>query len=366
MSSHFCRAPAMLLAMFTGMVLADSAWADVPSKPTNVELRVGETPIVAKLMAIDPASKTGFALVPSGEIATGPLEAMAPTDKPFKPSTFDELASELTTKAFPGFKSHKTTRYLYIYNCSDEFRKLTSTILETMYPSLFAYFKNERFDVHQPEFPLVIVIFAHHTQMRGYKPNLPENVVAFYETLSNRVILTEKSRLVEQLPQLGIQQAFSTIAHEGVHQILHNIGVQARLSRWPAWLSEGMAEYFSPTEVGQRMRWKGVGKPNDLRMMELAQLPAPVEKSGEKTITERTVSAGGLTSTGYATAWALTNYLGERHRPSFLAYVRDVSGMKPLEAVDPDQEIVRFRKHFGEDMFKIDQGVHTHISKLKK
>lgn len=356
----------MVWALWGACWLASPAWADVPEKPTNVELRVGETPIVAKLIAVDPKTKTGFALVPTGEIATGPMEFMPPTDKPFKPATFEELAEQLTTKAFPGFKSHKTTRYLYIYNCSDEFRKLTSTILETMYPSLFAYFKNERFNVHQPEFPLVIVIFANHQQMRGYKPNLPENVVAFYETLSNRVILTEKSRLVEQLPQLGMQQAFSTIAHEGVHQILHNIGVQARLSRWPAWLSEGMAEYFSPTEIGQRMRWKGVGKPNDLRMMELAQLPVPVEKSGEKTITERTVSAGGLTSTGYATAWALTNYLGERHRPNFLAYVRDVSELAPLEAADPDLEINRFKKHFGEDLFKIDVGVHTHISKLKK
>ena len=41
-------------------------------------------------------------------------------------------------------------------------------------------------------------------------------------------------------------------------------------------------------------------------------------------------SPGRLTSTGYATAWALTNYLGERHRSNFLAYVRDVSELAPL------------------------------------
>ena len=47
-------------------------------------------------------------------------------------------------------------------------------------------------------------------------------------------------------PDLAMQQAISTIAHEGAHQILHNIGVQQRLSVWPMWLSEGLAEYLRP------------------------------------------------------------------------------------------------------------------------
>ena len=50
---------------------------------------------------------------------------------------------------------------------------------------------------------------------------------------------------------------------------MHNTGVQQRLSRWPAWISEGLPEFFAPTETGKRLHWKGPGKPNDMRMYEL-------------------------------------------------------------------------------------------------
>src|SRR5262245_18556296 len=114
-------------ACLTALLWAQPGAAADPA-PTNVLLRTAETPIVARLLAVEPRSKQASALVPSGEIATGPLEYMPPTDKPFKPATFEELEKELSTKDFPGFKTHRTTRYLYVYNCSDEFRKLTSTI----------------------------------------------------------------------------------------------------------------------------------------------------------------------------------------------------------------------------------------------
>ena len=81
----------------------------------------------------------------------------------------------------------------------------------------------------------------------------------------------EQSKLAEVRPDLAVQQAISTIAHEGVHQILHNIGVQQRLSVWPMWLSEGLAEFFAPTTIGARLKWKGAGQVNDLRMFELEQ-----------------------------------------------------------------------------------------------
>src|SRR5436309_1049105 len=82
---------------------------------------------------------------------------------------------------------------------------------------------------------------------------------------------SSRSTKTSSRPDLALGQAISTIAHEGVHQILHNIGVQRRMSVWPMWLSEGLAEFFAPTTVDGKLRWKGPGQVNDLRMFELEE-----------------------------------------------------------------------------------------------
>lgn len=363
------RSHCRILGLAILVVMAASALqplrADVPSKPTNVLVRVEgkDEPVVARLVAFDPPQKVAYVLLPTGEMAGAPMDALQETEQVFRPYTFDELGKLLSEEVFRGFKVAQSKRYLYIYNCSDKFRLGTSRILESMYTPLQSYFKREKIKTVDPEFPLVIVIFATHREMRAYR-EVHESVVAFYEPMSNRVVLTERSRLVEAAPELGIPQAYGTIAHEGVHQILHNIGIQERLSRWPAWVTEGMAEYFAPCEVSQAGTWKGVGKRNDMRMLELTQLPAP--DKNRDTITEHTVTARQLTSTGYATAWALTHFLAEKRKKQFMEYIREVSAMKPLEVTDPDEDLVRFKRIFGEDLYKTETGVYQHILSLQQ
>src|SRR5256714_5441524 len=113
-------------------------------------------------------------------------------------------------------------------------------------------------------------MFKSEDEFRRYR-RMPPGVVAYYDPLSNRVFMYEQSRLLQMRPDLALGQAISTIAHEGVHQILHNIGVQKRMSVWPMWLSEGLAEFFAPTAVDDKLRWKGPGQVNDLRMFELEE-----------------------------------------------------------------------------------------------
>jgi hypothetical protein len=156
-------------------------------------------------------------------------------------------------------------------------------------------------------------------------------VAAYYSAETNHVVMYEQSKLVEVAPELAVKQAIGVVAHEGVHQILHNIGVQQRLSRWPLWTAEGLAEYFAPTSVDKRLRWKGVGTPNDFRIHELeAFLKERSNIDGQ--MVSQTVSAPGLSSAGYASAWALTHYLASRKKEKFHAYLREVAKLEPLEA----------------------------------
>ena len=243
-----------------------------------------------------------------------------------------------------------TRRYLYVYNTSEAFFKATSRILETMYPGLYNYCRRQKIKVKDPPFPLVVVMFRTQDEFEKYR-KMPEGLVAYYNGLSNHVVLYEQSRLAEIAPELAFKQSISTIAHEGVHQVLHNIGVQQRLSQWPLWFSEGLAEYFAPTELGRRVRWKGVGLVNDLRLHELREYVKRNHReitNGQ--LTRRTVGAASLDSLGYATSWALVNYLAKHHREEFQDYLRRISQLGPLETTQPGSVFVQF---FGTDFPKI-------------
>jgi hypothetical protein len=309
-------------------------------------------------------------MLPDGQLVVRKAGEFTQTDRPFQPEEMSKLAERLVRDEFPGFKTKSTRHYIYIYNTSDEFQLATSRILETMLPGIKGYAEVQKIEVTEPVVPLIVVMFRTEDEFQAHN-RMPDGVVAYYHTLSNRVFMYEQSQLAQVRPDLAIQQSISTIAHEGVHQILHNIGVQQRLSVWPMWLSEGLAEYCAPTSTGARLKWKGPGQVNDLRMFELEQY---LKSQGAKTPTgeliEHTVMAPRLTSTGYASAWALTHYLAKVRRVEFNEYVREVSKLQPLEASGNitagdlvRENMVLFKKFFGDDLPAVETRLIAHLKK---
>ncbi|HVX14709.1 MAG TPA: DUF1570 domain-containing protein [Pirellulales bacterium] len=336
---------------------------DVEPKPGGDRLVLvsssDDTPVVAKTLV-----EVGDHLVvilPDGRLKAIAANNATPTDRKFEPATADDMAAALVEKTFSGFKTRTTKRYLYVYNASEPFLKATSTILETMYPALFAYCKRQKLPVHDPDVPLVVIVFRTQEEFDRYH-RMPDGVVAYYNGVTNYVVMYEQSKLVEVAPDLAVKQSISTIAHEGVHQVLHNIGVQQRLSEWPMWISEGLPEYFAPTSVGKGVRWKGVGKSNDLRMKELEDRLK--QSGGRADLVWPAVDAEQLNATGYAAAWALTHFLAERRKEKFVAYLADVSRRGPLESFGKQDNIALFQKHFADDFAAFDNEVVKHLQKL--
>jgi hypothetical protein len=309
-------------------------------------------------------------VMPDGRLASYPTAETQATKQPFQAATMDEISKELVEKQFAGFRTKTTKRYLYVYNTSKEFYIATSRILETMYPAVLAYFKRQKFPVHDPAVPLVVIMFATEAEFMKYHA-MPPGVVAYYSGVSNHVVMYESGRLNKLAPDLADQQSAATIAHEGVHQVLHNIGVQERLAHWPIWISEGLAEYFAPTTTDARSRWKGVGKVNDMRMFELARyLKGRDGTMGD--MVEHTVSAARLTSTGYASAWALTHYLAARKKDKFFAYLTDVSKAQPLAegisadvSAEPLDNKELFVKHFGANFAPLETDLIKYLQGLQ-
>lgn len=325
-------------------------------------------PAIARQLVL--VGENAIVMLPDGQLVARRANQVAPAERPFVGADREKLAEDLTERQFPGFKSRVTRHYIFVYNTSDEFALGTSRILETMLPGVTEYCRQFKLDVAEPQVPLVVVMFRTEEEFQRYR-RMPEGVVAYYHTLNNRVFLYEQSRLAQVRPDLAIQQSISTIAHEGAHQVLHNIGVQQRLSMWPMWLSEGMAEFLAPTSTGAKLRWKGVGQINDLRMFELEQyLKGRSADKPDGQMIDQTVMAARLSSTGYASAWSLVHYLAKYKRPEFQKYLQEVSRLGPLQTVGEAQRpgVVRenralFIKHFGEDTAALEGRLIAHLKR---
>jgi hypothetical protein len=333
-----------------------------PPTPSDGRLVLVKSPddelVVAKTL-VEVADQV-MVMLPDGRLRLVPSREATPTDRKFEPVTMAEMAKKLVAKTFAGFKTRTTKNYVYVYNSSELFCKGTSAILESMNPALVGYCRRQKLPVHEPETPLVVILFRTQDEFDKFHP-MPEGVVAYYNGVTNYVVMYEQSKLLDIAPDLAVKQAISTIAHEGVHQILHNIGVQQRLSDWPMWIGEGLPEYFAPT-TSKGARWKGVGKPNDLRMKSLENYLK--QGPGKNDLVAPTIAAEGLTSTGYASAWGLTHFLAERRKEKFFAYLRDVSRRGPLEKYTEQQNVEQFKKYFPDDLTKFDVQVVQHLQKL--
>lgn len=304
---------------------------------------------------------------PDGKLTTRKIGEVKDASRPFE--GIDRRVLEERLKAeHPGFRTLASRHFIFVYNTSNEFAQGTMRIMESMLPGVMAHAKRQKIEVHEPDVPLVVIMFATEQEYKQFA-QLPDGVVAYYDTMENHVVMYEKPTVTPFKWDLYIRQAISTISHEGAHQILHNIGVQQRLSRWPMWISEGIAEYYAPTDFGKRMRWKGAGDINDMRMFELeSYLKAKDANQADGKMVSDTVGAGSLTSTGYASAWGLTHFLASKKKIEFDQLMRQVSQLRPLEgALDrgPDGKVTSnlkmFEEIFGNDLAGIERDMVEHL-----
>lgn len=341
----------------------------VPGDNRRVLVRSDDDEVVVGKVQVE-LGDSFVVIMPDGRIQVVKSAETTVTDRPFVGVAMTELADKLQKK-FPGYTVQSTKRFIYVYNTSAKFYKGTSSILESLYPGLIKYCAGRKLTTEDPPYPLVVIMFRTRQQWEDYMHGMfaGTSVAAFYDGATNRVLMYEQSELGEDAPEYAQKQLISTVAHEGVHQILHNIGIQQRLSRWPMWISEGLPEYFAPTTMGRGLAWKGAGQVNDLRMKSIDRLlrmgPQRAPSSREtNTTTEAIVTATDLDADGYAWSWALAHFLGEKKKDIFSKYLAEIATAEPMHKTDSVEQRRVFVKHFGSDFAKLDTELMKHLKNL--
>jgi hypothetical protein len=319
-------------------------------------------------------------LLPDGQL--GYPRKLVYTDEPFRPATADEVAQELLAGPFSGFqvlRSANCPHYVVLYRSTRVFAEASLKLLEDLYEGLTKALSQHGIAVHEPEFPLVAIIFGTEREFRAHNQVDPE-VQAYYEIFTNRIYFYQTPERDEQAPELAALRKPQTVAHEGTHQILQNVGVHPRLSSWPIWLVEGLAEYCSAPAVTTRKGgavWKGLGVVNSLHMATIRDLEDPqtlqmmgnsrprIVRDPHTPLVEYLVTRTELTPTDYALAWALTHYLALRRGPDFVAFMKTMSQLPPLKPMTSHEHLAAFRAAFGNDLALMDRSIGRYLSKLK-
>jgi hypothetical protein len=314
-------------------------------------------------------------LLPDGQL--GWIDGMSYTDRPFRPATAEEMRETLLNGPYHGFQFRQTQHYLIFYQCSDRFAADSANLLETLYKGLYSKLGADwGLEVHEAEFPLVAVIYDTERAFRAHTKVAPD-VQAFYHIHSNRIFFFERSEKERTNPEIALIRQPQTIAHEGTHQILLNIGVQPRLAKWPIWLVEGLAEYWAPTTTKRGAEWAGGGLVNPLHMATIRDLQDQADlrrrfggdaaaRVPRSPLVEELARKTELTPTDYATAWALTHFLVAKRFDEFIAYLKKMSKMSPMERPTPDEQLKTFRGSFVLDLAKLDKAIAKYLGTLKK
>ncbi len=319
-------------------------------------------------------AERGMILLPDGQIAW--TDQPVYTTEPFLPDSIEVIRDRLLAGPYAGFRCHTTAHYVVVYEGSEAFALASAQLLESLHDGLVSRFKDHGFPVKDSEFPLVAVIYANEARFRAHR-ELPREVQAYYDAISNRISLYETRDGDHADPQTAAMRRPQTVAHEGTHQILQNIGVQPRLAAWPAWLVEGLAELAASTEA-PNAAWAGFSRVNPFHIATLEDLldaqwmravnpdNAPDDDHDwRRSLPDLLFHRQRLTPTDYALAWTLTHYLANQRTEAFVAYLKTLSQRQPGEPHSLDDELALFNKQFPSRPEQLDQDLKIHVNRLR-
>ena len=375
-----------------GVMMASAVWgAEPPSrKVVTFKSFQGQKTSIGEVIT-EYADGSMLFLTPDGQLwtiqADDVLEAKE-TDAALVPMTSEEIYAQFKEQLPAGFLVYKTKHYVLVYNTSDIYVKWVGELFERLYRRFYNYWKKRGLVLEEPRFPLVAVVFSDKTSYLAYAERdigkTAQSMIGYYNMKTNRMSMYDLTGVDGLVPngqrvrsQAVINQILSrpqaertvaTIVHESVHQLAFNSGMQVRLADNPLWYSEGMAMFFeSPDRGKQSGGWKTVGAVNYHNLRLFAQyLPRRPADSLTSLITDDSRLQQAETATqAYPESWALTYFLLKTKSKQYVAYTRELAKLPSLGESTPRERIDLFKKHFGDDLGKIDRDFIKYMRRVR-
>ncbi len=239
---------------------------------------------------------------------------------------------------------------------------------EDLYRSCVNYFTLRGVRVHEPDFPLVAVVwpkredFLRYAETQGTK--VRQDVIGFYSPITNRVTLYDLG--AGKSHSRFFQQNDATVIHEATHQMAFNIGVHNRFTTTPLWLAEGLGTMFEARGVWD---WRNYPNQRDRVNHDRLKQFRMWLKTGRKA-----GAFAGLLSTdrqfqsnpaaAYAEGWAWVFFLTETYPQKFSEYVQRTASRADFVDYPSAKRLSDFTTVFGSDLRMLESHFLRFIEKL--
>lgn len=274
-------------------------------------------------------------------------------DQPLQPIDFDEMQERMLAELPSGFNVQRTPHYLIFYNSNDAYAKRVSILFEQLHRGFFTFWKNQRWKLPEPEFPLVAIVLKDHPAFLEHAENeigdTAKSVIGYYHLASNRMTTFN-------VPDF--ERNVSTIIHEGTHQLAYNCGLQRRFADNPMWVSEGLATFFESPDRRNPLKWRSIGRVNQVNLMRWRNYvpKRPSESLATLLADDSRFREPATAAAAYAEGWALTYYLIKTNRKKqYVEYLKLLSEGRPLMERTQRQRIEMFESAFECTLAELDE-----------
>ncbi|MEX2118353.1 MAG: DUF1570 domain-containing protein [Pirellulales bacterium] len=305
----------------------------------------------------------------------------------FQPLSAAEMAERLLAELPAGFEIHTTQRYLICHNTSRAYAQWCGALFERLYFAFSNYWRRKGFDISEPQFPLVALVFADRQSYAGYaRGELGEStdaIIGYYSLRSNRMTMydltgiaslrrpgdrrSSAAQINAMLARPEAERTVATIIHEATHQIAFNCGLQTRYADIPLWVSEGIAVFFETPDLGSSKGWRTVGAVNRVRLAAFRNYlrRRPADSLATLIADDKRLRDARQANDAYAEAWALNYFLLRKRPQEYVAYLTVLSEKRQLVWDDPAARLAEFRRAFGQDLERLDQDFLRHMSGVR-
>ena len=288
-------------------------------------------------------------------------------DTEFTPYTRAELRKRLKAEFPKEFHFIDTKRYIIVSDTTIVYATWCGKLLEQLDTAFLDHWRENGFEISEPEFPLVAVIFADYDNFVrctiGEVGPAVTQINAYYNQQSNRIVFYDltglevyggkggsaSKRIKEIMSRPDSAKAVSTFVHEAAHQISYNCGLLQRYGACPLWVSEGIAMLYETPDFGSVKAWSSDIKVNRFRLNQFYRYMIernprePLKRLVESDEPFRLTNTENLLD-AYATCWTMMYFLHAKQGDKLIEYLKIIS---QKESFVPDDEKARLREFEG-------------------
>mgnify|MGYP003146141151 CR=1 FL=1 len=269
------------------------------------------------------------------------LKSKRSLDREFTPLEAGELEKQLKEEFGDDFTVTQTKHFTICSQAGKRYSQWCGYLFERLYMVLHNYWDDKAHPLHEPEVPLIAVIFKDRANFEQYASQILGDGAAathgFYSIQSNRMVLYDLTAAPNERPAYTDADILfklrkspfnvATVIHECTHQIAFNVGLHTRFADNP---------------------------------LDAVRIPDVLISSDQ-----RFQDAETILDT-YAEAWAFSYFLIKTKRRQYEEYLRLIAARQPLIWSTPAERIKDFQSVFGEDLNQLDQQFIRYMRQISR